>query len=242
MQIEGRDTMAHLSPEDSVCQICGQHGFVHDDVLWPELVEAWEIDGAETHYVNVQQGTRCERCGSNVRSQALAKALLQWGGAGGPLEQRIQEGFLSTRHVLEINEAGTLTPWLSRLPFHVIGRYPECDMTNLAYADESFDLVVHSDTLEHVADPDRALRECRRVLAPGGACVFTVPIIVGRLTRSRRGLAPSYHGHKDCRDPDFMVHTEFGADAWTSVLTAGFTTCQIVAFRYPAGLAIIAQR
>jgi SAM-dependent methyltransferase len=115
-------------------------------------------------------------------------------------------------------------------------------MTHLPYPAGGFDLVVHSDTLEHVEDPARALRECFRVLAPGGACVFTVPVIVGRLTRSRRGLSASYHGDQNCREPDFLVHTEFGADVWSAVLATGFRTCQFVAFRYPSGLALIAQR
>jgi SAM-dependent methyltransferase len=223
------------------CQVCGHDRFIHDDVLWPELVQAWEIDPAETAYVNVQQGTRCERCGANVRSQALARALLLTGGVAAPLEQRLHDGYLATHRILEINEAGALTPWLSRLSGHVIGRYPECDMTALPYPDRSFDLVIHSDTLEHVADPDAGLRECRRVLAPGGVCAFTVPIIVGRVTRPRHGLPPSYHGHKDCREPDFLVHTEFGADAWVPVLAAGFAVCEIVTFRYPAGIALIAR-
>jgi SAM-dependent methyltransferase len=115
-------------------------------------------------------------------------------------------------------------------------------MTNLPYADRRFDIVMHSDTLEHIIEPGRALAECRRVLALAGACIFTVPVIIGRLTRSRRGLPLSYHGHSDCREADFIVHTEFGADVWRSVLEAGFSSCRIVPFRYPSGLAIIAQR
>ena len=35
---------------------------------------------------------------------------------------------------------------------------------------------------------------CRRVLKPEGALCFTVPKIVGRLTRSRDGLPKSYNG------------------------------------------------
>jgi hypothetical protein len=37
------------------------------------------------------------------------------------------------------------------------------------------------------------------------------------------------------------VHTEFGADAWITVLGAGFSNCTIVAIEYPAGLALIAR-
>jgi SAM-dependent methyltransferase len=224
------------------CQICGHDAFLHDDVLWPALIEAWAIDAVETRYIDVQQGTRCARCGANVRSQALAKALLLTVGERGPFEEAVQRGRLRERRILEINEAGSLTPYLSRLPGHVIGRYPECDMTNLPYSEGSFDVVVHSDTLEHVADHEKALRECRRVLVADGVCAFTVPIILGRLTRSRHGLPPSYHGHKDCNEPDFLVHTEFGADVWAIVLSAGFETCQTVTFQYPSGIALIARR
>lgn len=79
---------------------------------------------------------------------------------------------------------------------------------------DSFDLILHSDTLEHVPQPLLALAECQRVLRPGGTLCFTIPIIVGRLSRSRAGLPPSYHGGSTTGAVDFMVHTEFGADAW----------------------------
>ena len=79
------------------------------------------------------------------------------------------------------------------------------------------------------------------MLAPGGACVFTVPVILGRLTRSRKGLPASYHGHAACREPDFQVHTEFGADVWRALLEAGFRSCEIVSFRYPASVALTAR-
>jgi SAM-dependent methyltransferase len=227
---------------DEVCQVCGHVAFRHDDVLWPDLIQAWQLSPEEAAYVNIQQGTRCERCGANVRSQALARALLLTIGGTGTLEAFVESSTGLASRILEINEAGALTPWLSRLPNHVLATYPECDITHLAYPSEAFDLVVHSDTLEHVDDPGRALQECRRVLSPGGSCVFTVPVIVGRMTRGRAGLPPSYHGHVDCREPDFLVHTEFGADVWTSVFEAGFDGCQFVTFRYPSGLALIARR
>jgi ubiquinone/menaquinone biosynthesis C-methylase UbiE len=74
--------------------------------------------------------------------------------------------------VLEINEAGTLSPLLRQLPGHVLTGYPAVDIHSMPYLDATFDLVLHSDTLEHVASPIRALEECRRVLRPGGWPMF----------------------------------------------------------------------
>ena len=112
----------------------------------------------------------------------------------------------------------------------------------LPFHDRAFDVVVHSDTLEHVREPMEALAECARVVAPRGACVFTVPVRVARQTRSRRGLPASYHGNPDCRDADFLVHTEYGSDVWTDVLRAGFDSCELVDYQFPAGIAVIGRR
>ena len=49
------------------------------------------------------------------------------------------------------------------------------DMQALPHADGAFDLVVHSDTLEHVPDPVRGLAECRRVLKPRGLLILETP-------------------------------------------------------------------
>jgi SAM-dependent methyltransferase len=144
------------------------------------------------------------------------------------------------RNVLEVNEAGSLTGVLSQMPGHRIVRYPEYDMMALSFKDASFDLVVHSDTLEHVPDSCQALRECRRILRPGGACCFTVPIVMARLTKTRSGLPISMHGSPGCTDPSLMVHSEFGADIWCRVLDAGFRDCQMVAYAYPSGVAMVA--
>jgi SAM-dependent methyltransferase len=43
--------------------------------------------------------------------------------------------------------------------------------------DASFDTVLYTGVLEHMEDPERALRECARVLKPGGNMVFLIPFI-----------------------------------------------------------------
>jgi SAM-dependent methyltransferase len=231
-----------MPPPQSACQICGHDEVVHADVLWPELIRAWELDQDEVGYFNEQQGTRCTRCGGTVRSQALARALLRVLRWASTLESYVAETAGAGQRLLEINEAGTLSPWLARFQGHQLVRYPDIDMARLPFRDQEFDLVVHSDTLEHVVEPMAALSECARVTTRDGACIFTVPVRVARQTRSRRGLPASYHGNPDCRQADFLVHTEYGTDVWTDVLRAGFDSCEMIGYRFPAGIALIGRR
>ncbi len=224
----------------SPCKVCGGNTFTHHDVLWSDLIAQWGLSCSEAQYINLQQGTCCTTCGSNVRSIALADAILRHARATSTLHDWVKGEAAGACHVLEINEAGSLTSVLDKLPGHRLVRYPEYDMMALPFENGSFDLVIHSDTLEHVPDPVQGLCECRRLLRRGGACIFTVPVIVGRLTRSRKGLPVSVHGSEGCTDTSLVVHTEFGADVWCRVLDSGFDDCRVVPYRYPAGIALVA--
>jgi len=228
--------------EITYCPVCGCLDFNYLGILWPDLIAAWQISQYEVNYINRQQGFCCAACGNNLRSMALAAAILHTYNFSGTLEQFVLSAMERTHKVLEINEAGRLSPILKKLPNHQLVQYPEYDMTSLAFTSDTFDLIIHSDTLEHVPNPERALSECRRVLRSGGKCVFTVPIIVDRITRSRAGLAPSYHGRSDVPAEDQLVYTEFGADIWQTALKAGFCNCEIFVLEYPSALVIIAKK
>ena len=51
----------------------------------------------------------------------------------------------------------------------------EGSVLEMPFADDSFDLAVSLDVIEHLEDDLAALRELRRVVAPGGALLVTVP-------------------------------------------------------------------
>jgi len=57
----------------------------------------------------------------------------------------------------------------------------EVDLIGTAYnipaKDASFDSAISTAALEHLAEPEIALRECNRILKPGGIAVYTVPFI-----------------------------------------------------------------
>jgi len=222
-----------------VCPCCAGTEFEQFFVVSDELARTWDLSDADRAVIDRQQGLVCSACRATLRSMALAAAVTATVGWDGTFRDFVRSRRARRLEVLEINEAGTLSPLLAQMPHHTLAAYPEVDMTALPYEDACFDLVVHSDTLEHVGDPVQGLRECRRVLAPGGACCFTVPIVPGRVTRRRDGLEDSFHG--DDRSGPYLVRTEYGVDAWLDVLAAGFPACAIRAFDVPAGLAVVAM-
>lgn len=225
-----------------VCSVCGGKEFVFQNVLWKELIDEWQLSGDEAYYINRQQGESCVVCGSNLRSIALADAIRSFLGTTELLRYIPQSTLAQKIKILEINEAGNLTSILKQFDHYVFGAYPEVDMHALPYADNEFDLVVHSDTLEHIQNPIHALKECLRVLKPGGALCFTVPIVVERLSRSREGLQKSFHGQSTTDRDDYIVHTEFGADVWTYLGKAGFAEITMHIVEYPAAIALSAKK
>jgi 2-polyprenyl-3-methyl-5-hydroxy-6-metoxy-1,4-benzoquinol methylase len=55
-------------------------------------------------------------------------------------------------------------------------RLTQCNSDKpLPYRDESFDVILLSEVIEHVASPDFTLQECLRVLRSGGAVALTTP-------------------------------------------------------------------
>jgi SAM-dependent methyltransferase len=222
------------------CVVCGGSQFVTPGaVLSDDLARQWELTPEERASVERQQMQRCERCGVTMRCRMLALAVMTALDHRGLFVDFVRK-YRGT--VLEINECGTLTGQLARLRRRTLAEYPSVDMTAMPYADGTFDLVLHSDTLEHVPDPVQGLRECLRVLKPGGYLSYTVPAVVGRLTRRRDGLERSYHGTPGDDLDDWLVHTEYGSDAWTQLFEAGFEDVRLTSNAFPDSIALSARR
>ena len=240
----GREIVGSLRRRGIACGTCGFTGApLQGDGLPAELVAQWELAPEWARWMSEREGSRCAWCGSSLRSGQLATAIVGVAnGLSGSRATRLGALFRSAHaralSIAEINSAGNLHRYLARCPglrHSEFGssdpRVPSEDLMQLTYPDASFDLVVTSDTLEHVPDVDQALRETRRVLRPGGAHVFSVPVVWDRATRQRAALeggtlshrlAPSYHGVAGDRKSDFLVFHEFGADFVDRCRAAGF--------------------
>lgn len=166
----------------------------------------------------------CPQCGSQIRHRLIAAALHDHvAGArarldGGRVLHVSAEYCLGlvlrprARHYVRAN-------WVSA----------DCDvrqdMMHMPFRGDSFDLIVVCDTLEHVADDGRALDECRRVLAPGGAAILTVPQSDDRLeTDDDPGVTSEAARAARYGQADHVRN--YGADFGDRVAAAGFrVTC-----------------
>jgi len=54
-----------------------------------------------------------------------------------------------------------------------------CDITSIPVPDESFDVIVCSEVLEHVPEPIKAIKEFTRILKQGGRLLLTAPLGCG---------------------------------------------------------------
>ena len=163
----------------------------------------------------------CTRCGSVPRQRHL-QTVLDENFSGWPS--------------LVIHESSPSNDFLSRLssdysssqyfPDVPRGEYRDGvrseDVEALTFADESIDLFITQDVLEHVFNPDKAIREIHRVLRPGGAHVFTAPKHRGLDVSRRRArlsadgsvehlLPEEFHGNP-IGDNKALVTWDYGYD------------------------------
>ena len=110
------------------------------------------------------------------------------------------------------------------------------DIQQLTHAEASFDLVTSTEVFEHVADDRRGFAEIRRVLRPGGAFIFTVPIEDAERTVERavpsngnvkHMLPPAYHDDRIRGKGAVLVFRDYGRDIAARLLEAGFSAARI---------------
>ena len=226
------------------CLVCGagpDGGLIGRARRW-----SWRILRRVPSRATWRESIACAGCLATQRSVLLAERLIAPFEGAGHRSLRAATVSLRGMRIHELGASGSIHDQLRRLPdfscselFDGVepGRLGpggvRCeDVERLTFADETFDLVISQDVLEHVSDPDAAFGEIYRVLRPGGRHLFTVPydpaLPISR-TRARRApdgtiehlLAPQFHGDP-IRPQGALVFTDHGADLPERLRRAGF--------------------
>src|ERR1700722_1290148 len=123
--------------------------------------------------------TRWVGCLANVTNLALM-----------PVIARHFHGEYTNRRAYELSTFGATLTWLKSKfgtvvtseyfpdepPGTMVGGILNQDVQHLTFDDETFDLVTSNQVFEHVPEDIQGFRECARVLKPGGALIFAVPL------------------------------------------------------------------
>ena len=150
---------------------------------------------------------RCIKCNSIPRNRAIMKVLHERFPSFKDL--RVHE---SSPDITTISVLGVKIPNYSYSYYHdefPLGADLENGGTNenleqLTLPDNSVDVFITQDVMEHICNPRAAFQEIERVLCAGGVHVFTTPIYLFRKTQARgkfeQGkwvnlLPPVYHGN-----------------------------------------------
>ena len=187
---------------------------------------------------------RCDRCGSIPRERALITVLErqfpQW------RELSIHEsspGLPSSERLRRLCRSYQATHYFPDAPPGAVERgFRSEDLTRQTFADESFDLVITQDVMEHVLDPEAAFREIARTLKPGGAHLFTTPIYPDLTASERRAQSsdgaieylaePEYHSNP-IDEAGSLVTVHWGQDIGTIVARSSglLTTIYVIVDR-----------
>jgi len=168
------------------CPVCGHRS--------RPLYDFPDVALRREHRIGILRETlQCARCLSSMRQRSLALALLatlneRWPATLHSIADLANHG-LGGLSMLDTDNFSAASALLracagyvrcSYLPGRAWGSqiepgYYNQDLQRLTFADQSFDIVLTSDVMEHVRDSAAAHREILRVLRPGGAYIFTVP-------------------------------------------------------------------
>jgi GT2 family glycosyltransferase/glycosyltransferase involved in cell wall biosynthesis/SAM-dependent methyltransferase len=209
------------------------------------------VCGQSTHFKtlgsdNLRESLLCDVCGASCRNRSLAWGLLSLVGNGTVRSIAELSSMKSGPRILDTDCFGPMFALLSKAEFYTSSMYApdrpfgklikpkilNMDLQAMTSPDDSYDVVLTSDVMEHVRRDHAAHREIHRCLKAGGYYVFTVPYVPGWASTQIRVdgsgdedvclMEKQYHGDPLSGD-GILVYRIYGQDLLRDLKQIGFT-------------------
>ncbi|TVR62035.1 MAG: methyltransferase domain-containing protein [Candidatus Competibacteraceae bacterium] len=162
----------------------------------------------------------CSLCNTIPRQRALIYFLNLF--RPGWKSQYIHESSPSLDYFLTHCPRYTFSHYFTNVALGSIYNNVRCEnLEQMTFKDESFDIFITQDVMEHVFNPDKVFAEIMRVLKPGGIYIFTAPkhkYILNSYPRATlkngeviHNLPSNYHGNP-IGDGKSLVTWDYGCD------------------------------
>ncbi len=137
-----------------------------------------------------------------IRSEGTPKTLLDIGCGGGIVAKAISEEFGTTCYGIDISRAaiGKAETTVPNCIFSV------ADAEELGAKSSTFDVVITSEILEHVLNPERVLKEIKRIMKDTGYAIVSVPMGFGPLQRYIQPVWRKMMGFETLKEGDLEEH------------------------------------
>lgn len=232
--VEERAAAARVEPEHSfsgTCRVCGVAGrFI-------------------LRIASLREGFLCDACRCHLRDQGQADILCRrYSGKGArSVAELVTERRFRRLDIYECGVPSHFRKYLSTLSGYVESTYwPDAepgeirngvrceDLMRLTLPSNSFDVVITSDVFEHVRRPYVGFAEVHRVLRPGGAHIFSIPVVDPMREETFERVDTSGDEDVFLVEPRYhhdthLVYNDFGADLVQRLCELGFDT-EVVRF------------
>jgi len=156
---------------DKICNICGGRSFI------PGPLGRMAVTG---------EAPQCQKCGSLERHRILRSV---WGV--------ISSLALKEMNALQFSRDPSVDPdWFGNFEESIYDHINSIDIQAIDRSDESYDVIICNQILEHVEKDTIAFQELIRILKPDGFLQLTVPNPIARKVTEDWGYAKTeFHGH-----------------------------------------------
>jgi hypothetical protein len=225
----------------ATCNICGHFGTL--------LYDFPDVRQLRRHRIGLLRETvRCRSCGAKMRDRTMAMALLDWmAEARGVSAATIEE--LAARlpndiRILDTDANGRIARRLRTAPGCTASLYDpdqpdgaelsshaiNVNLEKMPFADETFDIILTTEVMEHVRHIEVAHREIARCLKTSGTYLFTVPyddamaatwVLIDPDTNQHLVYPAHIHGDPGMRNEGIKSYRVFGRDIIDDLHIAG---------------------